>query len=67
MQPDAGPHPHPAAWPESLKETKHNPFTLGGIISTGPQVEIFTRKSSYEINETKIYNKSYKLQIRSER
>jgi endoplasmic reticulum chaperone BiP len=36
LQPDAGLNPHPAAWPESLKETKHNPFTLGGIISTGP-------------------------------
>jgi hypothetical protein len=38
LQPDAGPNPHQAAWPESLKETKHNPFTLGGIISTGPHV-----------------------------
>jgi hypothetical protein len=31
LQPDAGLNPHPAAWPENLNETKHNPFTLRGI------------------------------------
>jgi hypothetical protein len=51
VQPDAGLNPHSAAWPESLKETKHNPFTLGGIISTGPKQRMEIWKARNQRNE----------------
>jgi hypothetical protein len=48
LQPDAGLSPHPAAWPENLKETKHISYKIFQDKSKG---RIFTTDKMSRLEE----------------